>query len=1301
MKKRVLSALLALCLTLSLAGAAFAENEPSGDSSSAVSQAVSSVESEPQTQDETVSSDSASGEDQTAAKTESTPAPTETPAASDVTEEEPESTVTPEATEEPEVTAEPDATPVPTEDPVADVTENEESDGSVEYTATLETDGETMNVIVTAPEGAFAEDVQPELSVTMLTAEDELNAVADKLDTAEVQYDGFTALDITFTDKVTGEEIEPVKSVTVRIELPQAIVNSGIDLDTLAVSHLVENEQGNVGAVEQVASVADGNVVFSDEVKATMQEQVETESNVSPMMETSSAQNTDKLAEAPVVTEFEVDSFSYFVLHYFIDANPLEVQMVDTEGNPIGGDNSVGEISLGSLVDWNPSITVDDIRSEINTEVSGYSFKEARVVIEGENSEGEKYYETVVVNAFKINSLGSGMSNWGWAYRDENGEWNNMTIWNDLWGDESHTVYFVYTKDEPTEEPETPTVTVPEHSKKATISTDPQDTKGTYNLTLDVKGEINSSTSKMPLNLLLIIDKSGSMKESMSDGNGGQTTKKQAVVDAVSKLTSTLENNPAVDVRYDVVMFSGADDSGTGTVVPWTDDASQVNTAVKNFVANGGTNYQHGIQQAIRDLTVETTGMIKDGATCVIFLTDGEPTYRMWNGWELGNGSNDSGGYNIAAAVSEISRMSVDSFYCIGTGNDFTNENSQAVKNLQSLCDSVAATDTDWFRATNVKELDDAFSQIAGATTTLACNNITVTDTLSQWVDAVEGAEPYITVTDSNGETVKEGAKSVTLTNSTPQNPKEGYTITASYTADGKQLKLEFPSDYVLENGWTYSMTLKIKPNALAVNDFKEKDKTYPNTGDSGTGDHSGSGGYYSNADNAILTYKSVNDKPEDEATEAEYLMPVVQIDDSLIPPDTVDVTINKTIKDLNDSSLLSDLLNELKFTLTSKTDSTQNYTGDLVGVSAQNGVYSVVISGVIPGEYTLSESGQDIDNYDVEVEGIGDVTVSETGTNEFDVINSYTRKTGTLTLNKDIIGLLNASDISSANALTYNFVVQGPADAANVVAFHNPDTDEDVRFTSDGTGHAIVTVPVNVGNNLVINNLPTGNYTVTEIQPNAEDPNSNYEILNGKYYFDDTVTDNGAAWEGELTTEGAKATITNTYAPYKTLTIKKSVVGAMGTNDDWFDFDVTAPEHVTLNPTSAQETTTSGYDFKLNNGNTITLTKLKENDSITITENGNVNGYTAKGVAIEEGSILKDADLTGEQNNSVTITIPAGNEVNLGTVVFTNERNAVAPTGLEDNHTKPFGLMVGVAVMAGLALAGGAVVRRRRRWME
>lgn len=317
MKKRVLSALLALCLTLSLAGAAFAENEPSGDSSSAVSQAVSSVESEPQTQDETVSSDSASGEDQTTAKTESTPAPTETPAASDVTEEESESTVAPEATEEPEVTAEPDATPTPTEDPVADVTENEESDGSVEYTASLETDGETMNVIVTAPEDAFAEGVQPKLSVTMLTAEDELNDVANKLTDAEVQYDGFTALDITFTDKATGEEIEPVQQVSVRIELPQTIVDSGIDLNTLAVQHLEEDENGNVNVAE--VATLDNGITLSEEAAAAANEAA----GVAPMSDMPAEEATagDATETPAAVAEFEVDGFSDFVITWKNDQN--------------------------------------------------------------------------------------------------------------------------------------------------------------------------------------------------------------------------------------------------------------------------------------------------------------------------------------------------------------------------------------------------------------------------------------------------------------------------------------------------------------------------------------------------------------------------------------------------------------------------------------------------------------------------------------------------------------------------------------------------------------------------------------------------------------------------------------------------------------------------------------------------------------------------------------------------------------------------------------------------------------------
>ncbi|WP_303925757.1 fibro-slime domain-containing protein [Subdoligranulum variabile] len=371
MKKRVLSALLALCLTLSLAGAAFAENEPSGDSSSAVSQAVSSVESEPQTQNETVSSGSASGEDQTAAKTESTPAPTETPAASDVAEEEPESTP------EPEATAEPDATPAPTEDPVADVTENEESDGSVEYTAALETDDQTLNVIVTAPEGAFAEGVEPQLSVTMLTTEDELNDVANKLTDAEVQYDGFTALDITFTDKATGEEIEPVQQVSVRIELPQTIVDSGIDLNTLAVQHLEEDENGNVNVAE--VATLDNGITLSEEAAAAANEAA----GVAPMsdMPAEEAAAGDAAETPAAVAEFSVDGFSSFVITW--------------QGSGNQGDGTA------TVVLWdetnNKELTVSGLPETVNlTDGLVYTADQLQQVIDSVTVDGYTYSSTTV-----------------------------------------------------------------------------------------------------------------------------------------------------------------------------------------------------------------------------------------------------------------------------------------------------------------------------------------------------------------------------------------------------------------------------------------------------------------------------------------------------------------------------------------------------------------------------------------------------------------------------------------------------------------------------------------------------------------------------------------------------------------------------------------------------------------------------------------------------------------------------------------------------------------------------------------
>lgn len=193
----------------------------------------------------------------------------------------------------------PAATPAP-------ATPESAAPAEAEYTAALGEGADALNVVVTAPAGAFDEGVEPVLQVTALESEQDLQAIAAELDGHEVAYDGFAALDITFTD-AQGQEIEPKLPVKVRMELPQAVVDSGIDLTTLTVQHLAEDDQGNVTSVDQVASVAGNTITLSDAAAAAVNEAA----GIATM---SINALTAESAEAPVVAEFEVDGFSSFVI---------------------------------------------------------------------------------------------------------------------------------------------------------------------------------------------------------------------------------------------------------------------------------------------------------------------------------------------------------------------------------------------------------------------------------------------------------------------------------------------------------------------------------------------------------------------------------------------------------------------------------------------------------------------------------------------------------------------------------------------------------------------------------------------------------------------------------------------------------------------------------------------------------------------------------------------------------------------------------------------------------------------------
>ena len=1208
MKKRVLSALLALCLTLSLAGAAFAENEHSGDSSSAVSQAVSSVESEPQTQDEMVSSGSASGEDQTAAKTESTPAPTETPAASDVTEEEPESTP------EPEAATEPDTTPAPTEDPVADVTENEESDGSVEYTAALETDGETMNVIVTAPEGAFAEGVQPKLSVTMLTAEDELNAVADKLDTAEVQYDGFAALDITFTDEATGEEVEPVKSVAVRIELPQAIVDSGIDLTTLAVQHLEEDENGNVQNVTEVATL-DNGITLSEEAAAAANEAA----GVAPMsnMPAEEATAGDATETPAAVAEFEVDGFSSFTITWegtgLHRNGTIEVTYWNTEGN--GSDLAVPDQYLFRIDKLNDgdSITLQNGKLTVNNRE--YEIPQQVTV-------GNDTYEYIGAKCYYDNrwkdftTIKASQKIIGWNYKvDDHGSGSKPDI------------RLLYRKvDSSTTDPGGTTVT------NATVTTTKtadlrDDGSGNYDLTLSISGDRGSSSKKQKVDILFILDKSGSMNYSLNEdevAGGGESSRMDLLQKAVSNLVDTVEQNDSIDARYGAVAFARSQQRESKS---WT-NASSIKAFVENLNPGGGTNYQQGIYDGKQLLNGKRAGAL----TFVIFVSDGEPTYRGINVTNstsgsdssssgTGNGQNDSKGYNIAAAVNEISTMTCDYFYAIGMGPEFGQDerghDKTGTKNLKNLANAVHATskgDNNVFSASATDTLEQAFKDIAASVIFFAANDVTITDPLSNYADIVLNADGYaeftITVTrtelkDDEGEVTSEAkiwTKTVEADESLTFTDREekDVTVTPAYDEQTKTITLTFPHSegetlgYELEPGYTYSISTVITPSEtakkLGMNDAAAQQTPDDNTGTHSVKDKDGNKqqGFWSNDNEKAKVTFTANGEPGAQA----FPKPVIQV--------------------------------------------TQLDTGNLT-ISKQVG---------------------------------GDATATDVANQTF----SFTITAG--------------SDVNTSQLKEGEFTVTGGVQ--QTVSFKEDQNDAySALLQISGTGNATIV------------DLPVGTYTVTETQP------TNLQ----NFTFDTTtdLTDSGTVSKDVNST----VTITNKYHRLEyELTVSKIVGGGMGDTETEFDFTVTLTDTLRNNgaysfPTgqipedlNAIPEQDGVYSFQLSNGDRVVIplpagvTAVVAEDT---TEHPDYTVTSRKYVTPEIGNEITETTYPFNGGDKQTVE----NINDDYTVDFKNVRPTVAPTGLEDNHTKPFGLMVGVAVMAGLALAGGAVVRRRRRWME
>ena len=394
------------------------------------------------------------------------------------------------------------------------------------------------------------------------------------------------------------------------------------------------------------------------------------------------------------------------------------------------------------------------------------------------------------------------------------------------------TLYAKWTKNYT---PPTPTVTVDKKlSHEKYINKNNKNNDGTYDLTLNVSGAVKTEEYANKLDILFVLDTSNSMTDSM-----GNTTKFAAQETAVRNAVNKLSGNENVDARFAIVSF----DTLAGTDSTWTASADQLNypSGVANYPEKsssysyyirtqaGGTNYQAGLTEASELLSTARS----DATKIVVFLSDGNPTFYINDSGKVDGNGKYYNATSLEKAKTVLSTMTnMQFFYTVGIGS------REQYAHLKELRDGVAAgITTSNFDGTNANALQNAFDTIIRDATTMLCSNVTVTDTLSEYAElANANVTPVITIKNENGTPVKtlKKAGGTTTTNISE-------CITAQIITENNQTKIQMQTvgDYKLEAGYTYYVTVKIKPTDAAYAYYQEHG-SYPNTGDANTDEYLG-----------------------------------------------------------------------------------------------------------------------------------------------------------------------------------------------------------------------------------------------------------------------------------------------------------------------------------------------------------------------------------------------------------------------------------------------------------------------------
>ena len=532
---------------------------------------------------------------------------------------------------------------------------------------------------------------------------------------------------------------------------------------------------------------------------------------------------------------------------------------------------------------------------------------------------------------------------------------------------------------------------------------------GTYDLALSVIGDAASSSYSKPIDVVVVIDVSGSMKDRSS---GSKNTKLQAAKNAVKVLADTLlnDNNTKLpesqQIKMSVVTFStnsSVMNFGDWTsTVNWANSSATVMNKVNSLTADGGTNWEAALSDANSLSTGRKDSDGNAAAKYVIFLSDGNPTYRnsKYYNWAddynrregvYGTGNSDPNGWDYGAAKDEANkRDSSVGMFVVTADSTATKMSSFATDTMSTYLDG-----------TSEAKLKEAFAQIAQTIKKSASyKDVKIVDQLSQYVD-------FADVVNVRYEKGTDGSTST-------------WTDAPEATIDGDTLTWDLSSVGELTAGETYKVVFTVKPNQTAYDTAAAAGKT--TTLPSNNGD--GTNVYYK----TVVHETGKGDVVSDEQS-ASYEEPSIKV-----PVNTVKVTK----KWANDSE--ADRPESVTLYLKKNGEVFKTFT-----LSASDGWTKTfpVPAGVDTYTWTVSED--DVAGYDTTysdaVTGFGSLTVTNTHKTWPGTLDGATN----LTVTKELTGR------AWKDGDSFSFKIEQTAGDTDAVTMPESDT---VTVTNETEGH-------------------------------------------------------------------------------------------------------------------------------------------------------------------------------------------------------------------------------------------------------